>query len=721
MSLRVRLARLLAGRLPQPNPHRLHISLPLPRIWRVAVVKLCPPKVRRVVVALIGRSAAVVRLPWTGLGWAAVSRAELHPLLRATAYRLSQADLLQLCRKRNAPIETGAHSDVPSNLFVADSRALKGRESSSIGDGTKVGPHGGACSIQAGGDAQLRNAGGPGVVTTDRLLPDSTPGDRCPGALQAPAHPMDTPPGAAMSSIASSLEADRPAGASPDSREATGSQPIDGSILVSTTTDNVSPRSPPYAPQFDSVAASGGDVLLEESRASTGPAYRPPRPPRTRRGPLAEHEAVPRSSRLGTESGLRLRVQLVFGRDASSVKSLKLVPERRDGMPSEVQVVGTGGTFHLGEPRDEFYEPVDLPDVGNALLRGVAWHARGAARHWRWTLGGRGLYVLVPGLEFGLSGFISTSRLSLRARHVILATVGYRDQVLAALARAGCEHPAESDETTSGVPPGWLLFRDVTPTRAVPMDDEENILNALCPLHDVEPHFIGGIRLERQTWLLGFPPRIRFTGDISADYQITIDGRAVEPAADGALESAGWDANGQHCLWYGDKTIIYELREMDEHWDAWHAHNFDTGAAICGAGTYSIGGARGYQVRVSTTNPLLVGALPGELFRYRARRSLRNHAVVISAPFAPVWALPADPSHADKRFARIVLLNPAEPRLSVDGTCGKRVVDRALRAWIEAINDAGRKRLLVAGTSEETTGLWQRYRIAAKQLWRKTR
>ena len=389
-------------------------------------------------------------------------------------------------------------------------------------------------------------------------------------------------------------------------------------------------------------------------------------------------------------------------------------------MPSEVQVAGTEGQFHLADLRDDCYEPVSLADAGNALLRGVEWYGRGHASRWRWVLGGRQLYVLAPGVEFGLYGFVSTSRLSLHASHMVLATTSYRREVLAALAEAGCGRPEENDETTSGVPRGWLLFRDVTPTRAVPMCDKEPILNALCPLHDIEPHFVGGIRLERRTWLIGFPPRIHFTGEISADYQITIDGHSAESDADGAFESPGWAATGQHCIWYGDKMVGYELRQMDEHWEAWHAH-IGTGAAICGAGTYPIDDTRSHQVRVSTANPLLIGARPGEIFRCHASHNLRSNAVIALAPFAPVWALPANPSHADKRSARIVLLNAAEPSLSVDYACGKRITNGAFRAWIEAINDAGRKRLLLTDTSEEAGGLWRRYRVVAKQLWRNTR
>jgi hypothetical protein len=381
-------------------------------------------------------------------------------------------------------------------------------------------------------------------------------------------------------------------------------------------------------------------------------------------------------------------------------------------------VEGTGGKFHFSDLRDNFYEPVAPLNVGNALLQGVEWRGRGGARRWRWVLSGRELYIFARGDEIGLHGFVSTSRLSLHGCHQILTTVRQRDQVLSALAKAECAPSEILDENTSGIPQGWLLFRDVTPTRAIPRRDDDTIPYALCPLHDIAPHFVGGIRLKRRTWLHGFPPRIRFTGEITAGNQIMIDGHAAEIAADGAFESPNWDAPGPHRILYGDKTVEYELRRMEEQWDVWRAHNFGNGAAICGARIYA---SDLYQARVSARNTLLIGARPGEILRYRTHRDMRSNVVIIFAPFVPVWALPAIPLQADKRSARIEILNTLEPSLSVEGGCDERITVSALREWIAAINDAGRKQLPMVNASEEISILWRRYRDVAKQLWRKTR
>ncbi len=434
------------------------------------------------------------------------------------------------------------------------------------------------------------------------------------------------------------------------------------------------------------------------------PGRRPPTPPSTPRAP----------------AHLRLRVQLVFGR-GGIVKTLALVADRREGMPSEVEVRGTQGELSLSELRNDCYEPVTLADVANTLQQGVEWRGRGDARRWRWVLGGREIYVLAPGDEFGLHGFVSTAGLLLNARQAVLAKAALRDQVLAALAAVGCADPELNDDTTMGVPSGWILYRDVIPTRWVPRRDEQDPLNVLCPKHKTEPHFTGGIRLKHRTWLVGYPPRIRFTGELGNGFRVTIDGHPAQPAPDGAFEAPGWDTEGKHRLWFGQQVRMYALHTMHEDWQHWHAHDFGTGAAICGASTQQMDGARWRQVRIPATNPLLVGARAGEIFYCQARHDVRSETILALVPFAPVWALPWDPVHADKRSARVLQLDSREPGCSEDQCNRKRDADRAFRRWIAAINDAGRKQLALAVESEDAKALWRRYRAMAKRLWRRAR
>lgn len=447
------------------------------------------------------------------------------------------------------------------------------------------------------------------------------------------------------------------------------------------------------------------------------PSYHPPTPPKPMPSTSTTRERTPRSNSKPC-ADLRLRLQLVFGR-GGTVKTLALVPDRRAGMPGEIELKGTQGELYLTELRDNCYEPIPLPDAANALRKGVEWRGRGAAHHWRWVMSGRELYVFVPGEESGLHGFVSTARLWLNDHNVVLSTANLREDVMNALANVGCVNPEVIDDQTPGVPTGWILFRDVTPTRTVPMRDDQDILNALCPSHDIEPHFVGGIRLERNTWLAGFPPRIRLTGELESCFQVMIDGLPAQTAADGALEVPGWDSEGEHRLLFGDRYETYSLYTMSENWDSWHAYDFGTRVAICGAGLHQIERKDTRQVRVPASNPVLIGGRPGEIYCCQAHHDLLSEIIFARVPFLPVWALPIDTLHSDKRSTRIILLNAAPPIAAIDHVKRNRDEMRSLNKWIAAINDARHKQLELAEGNKKD--LWRQYCVVAKHLCRRMR
>ena len=492
-----------------------------------------------------------------------------------------------------------------------------------------------------------------------------------------------------------------------------------------TTTTDTPPATllPQLEVESDAQETPKPSLLETEPTPTKLPIFNPPRLPAPNQKTSDKPKQTP-SSTPKTDAGLQLRVQLVFGR-GGAVKTLALVPDRREGMPGDIRVTGAQGDTRLAEWSADCYEPVPIVDAGNVLLRGVEWRSRGEAHRWRWVLSGRELYVLASGDEFGLHGFVSRrkdQRLWLNTRHVVLAKASLSDQVLAALTVAGCATPEVSDDPAIGIPSGWILFRDVTPTRAVTMREERDILNVLCPAHEIEPHFVGGIRLERNTWLVGFPPRIRFTGELEEGFQVMIDGEPARPADDGAFESPSWDAEGEHSLWFAGQVVTYTMRTMDEGWNRWNAHDFGMrGTVICGAGIHRIDGAGWHQVRVPVANPLLVGARPGEIFRCRARHDVRSEAILALVPFIPVWAVPIDPIHADKRSARLVQLSSMEPASAAKYESRDRIADRALGEWVAAINDAGRKQLALTDASEDGRALWRRYRAVAKRLWKRMR
>jgi len=442
-------------------------------------------------------------------------------------------------------------------------------------------------------------------------------------------------------------------------------------------------------------------------------------PAPTTRKPKTCREGEQRVAK-NTDSIVDIRVQLAFDRH-SGIRNLTLVPCRRSGMPNKLSVSGTHGKLQLTEFGDDQYESLPIACADKTLREGVAWKGQGDARRWQWLLSGRELYVLASGDVSGIYPYGTVPCLVLHANHVVLTTSAWRSAVEAALALAGCDGFGVLTDATPGVPSGWCVFRDVKPTKVVARREGTHFLNPLCPLPDVEPDYVGGIRLRGRVWLAGFPPRIRFTGVLGDDFQVLIDGQTAHPASDGGYESPGWDNDGEHLLAFAGKTNTYAMLTMDENWERWHAHDFGTGAAICGASIHQVAGAKWRQIRVPVCNPVLVGAHPGEVFHCAMRTDVRCDFLTVLAPFDPVWALPRDPAHVDKRTARIVLLQPAEPVIARELPSGKRRVSYALRSWVAVINDAGRKNLELSSTDDDANGLWRRYRTAAKQLWRKMR
>jgi hypothetical protein len=467
----------------------------------------------------------------------------------------------------------------------------------------------------------------------------------------------------------------------------------------------------------ESFAEEVEQVATESEITRRVPTYRPLAPIAPTVSTRSKRIASTRPTQ-STTSDLRLRVQLVFGR-GGIVRNVALVPDYRDGMPSEIAVTGTQGALYLTELTDDCYEPVTPADAGNALHQGIDWRSDGG--RWRWVMGGRELYVLAPGDEFGLNGFVSTPRLLLNTRHVVLATLRLRGEVLSALESAGCSTPTISDDTTPGIPAGWLLFRDVVPTQFV-LREEGDFLNALCPAHEIEPHFIGGIRLERNRWLIGYPPRIRFSGELPDSFHVKIDGQTAQQATDGAFEALGWDSEGEHRLWFGDQSETYSLCMIEDGWKQWHAHDFGTGVAICGASVCQLDATRRIQVRIPASNPVLVGARPGEVFYCYVRHDLRCESVLAVVPFVPVWALPANPIHANKQSAYIMLCDPSEPeQIDIRTLTGCRETRRSLVTWIGIISEANSKGLRLVSNDEHARVLWRHYRDLAKQLKRRMR
>lgn len=465
------------------------------------------------------------------------------------------------------------------------------------------------------------------------------------------------------------------------------------------------------------------------NHAADPPPQSTPNPRSSR--PPRRYQARPRApSELPTSDGgepipasrepraLPIDVRLLFRRGGACVVSL--LAQRSEDLPSSVSVTGGGGVVELSALQDEWYEDVILENLGAVLRDGTEWVARTEERHVRWVLSGRDVYVLRASSFLG--GFVSAPKLTLGAEQVVLCLHSCAPQVLAVLAEAGATGTLA--EGTSGVPEGWVVLRGVAPTRAVPPVEGDDILNVLRPRADFEIEFRGGLRLGRGRWLWRHPPVVIIRGEPPASAQVTIDRKSAMPDADGVYRCDGWDAPGTHEVWCGDRSRSYTLDRPAEDWEAWCAHGplpapassgrlVDLGA-ICGALVSPPPAPQGYHtVSVPSTNPLLLGARPTDVWHCGTRTDILTGRIVASVPFEPVWALPADLMRCNRERHAIRLVGrPVPPAPEVFQYRGA-VTPR----WASLILDACRRRLRVSPGAN--ADLWLAYKLSARSIRRR--
>lgn len=494
-------------------------------------------------------------------------------------------------------------------------------------------------------------------------------------------------------------------------------------------------------PEEGALGAAEAKGCLDPASDSDGPPVLGPSPvlaksPRQYR-PVAKVPAVspvarPRAStpaeREARDRSLTLGVRLIF--EQGGFCRVSLLPRRGPGMLPQVAITGSGDPPELVELQEDWYQDMILPEMGHLLRHGVEWvGGLTDGQQVRWSLGGREIYVLAPHEE--LAGFVSVPRMILGEQHVVLCTPEKLEDVRTAVALANSSEP-ELLENDNGVPAGWVGLRGVIPRTPVPPSASGDILNALRPLPEVAILLEGGIRIDRQTWLSGYPPHIRLRGDTAAIEGVLIDGREASLSENGGFVVPGWDTLGDHTIWCTAGSRTYSIREGAEEWEPWDAYRWSQGdpvatgvdahPAICGvlvrAPRSASVASRAIEVPVS--NPVLIGAIPGEIFVCTPRRDIRTDLCVGFPAFEPVWAIPADALHCDKRSQRILLIGEPHAVLSVRrspsrnrGAQGSRVAE-----WCAAIRMAGQKGLQTEPPQTDIADLWREYKQLAKTLWR---
>ena len=486
------------------------------------------------------------------------------------------------------------------------------------------------------------------------------------------------------------------------------------------------PEHDPIAVQAEDDPLTGEDTIVD-STARVPRQYRPiGRAPSAPRG-------TPRSSVQPAmrERAAPIEVRLVLER--AGFCRVSLLPRRAAGMPPKLAVTGSGDPVELAALQDDWYQDVNLPNLGLLLRDGIEWAGSHNGSRARFSLSGREVYVLAPHGE--LRGFVSAPRLTLGAEHIVLCTVSRLPEVRAAIAIAGSAEPTLLN-SDSGIPNGWCGLRGVAPRNPIAPSPEGDILDALRPLAEVTIALEGGIRIERQTWLCGFPPSIRLRGDTSTIGAVTIDNQVAAIGQDGGYVIPGWDSLGEHAIWCTSDSRKYAIRSGAEEWESWNAYTWSLGEsdagdvvsrpAVCGVLVRPPKTARagGKGIVVPASNPVLIGAVPGEIAFCTPRSDVRAGLCIGFPWFKPVWALPGDASHCDKRSSRVLLVGSPLPvteekeEVVPQDAVRRRQARQGARAWSNAILTSGRKGLETVPAKSEVANLWKTYKRFAKARWR---
>ena len=459
----------------------------------------------------------------------------------------------------------------------------------------------------------------------------------------------------------------------------------------------------------------GVERLAPEYRAPAGgpPSPRQPSPPRDHSGNQGEPSTLVQPA--------RVEVRILFQRGGCCTVSL--LASRPPGLPERLTVSSGAGEVELLELQEDWYEAEVAGGLADLLRNGFRWTDRETGQEW--VLSRREVFVLAPGTEH--RGFVSCLRLVVGREHLVLCAAAPLAAVEVELREAGCSEWTQLGED-DGVPAGWKLLRAVRPQRPVPPSNYNHILNVLRPLPDIEIALEGGIRLTHNQWLLGYPPEIRIYGDPAHTGEVLIDGEEAVRSEQGGYKISGWDTERDHQVWCGNTSKSYSLTRGKSSWEFWPAHSFSLPGtkrkneklALCGPvvwfSTFESHPDQRRAIRVPPSNPVLLGARPGEVYFAYRRPDVRGAPCLGSPPFNPVWALPAQPLQGDKRRDRILLVG--EPLAAHNDAGGQQRGGSGgdVERWYQMILNAGRKGLAVEPESLATDQLWRSYKQLARRL-----
>lgn len=265
-----------------------------------------------------------------------------------------------------------------------------------------------------------------------------------------------------------------------------------------------------------------------------------------------------------------------------------------------------------------------------------------------------GRLVIPCGKHEELAGWVSLRRARLGETHLILChkhAVKWVREFLREFADAGWEEVSSSD----GLPEDWTTIHGVVLKR-IP-SNYHDICEPLAPAVKSSLRLVGGLRLERNTWLAGGEPQI-VAGDGGDISSITLDGQPIPISAQSAPVRLPPLRPGQHEVAVGNKVRRFGIR--NSHSDP-RPHS-----------------ELGYIIRRSSQGLLSHSPSPAEL----SAEPIANEAVVIGAQirYGSMFAVPEAPP--SRRMYRISLPRGFKRYVILGSQPGMVEVIRVPLAWL---------------------------------------
>lgn len=382
--------------------------------------------------------------------------------------------------------------------------------------------------------------------------------------------------------------------------------------------------------------------------------------------------------------------------------TFSILAQRPTDSPADLKVRCGNESVTLIEYNEAWYEAAATDELVSCLSGVVFTDKRKGDSHHSWQLSSRPLHVLA--VEQGFGSLVSTTRLCVGRKHLVLCRADFVQEVQRVLAEVGC--PAfESHGEDFGAPSGWVFLWPVTPSQPRPPVEGDKILNALRPQPDLDLVLEGGVWLHDSTWLAGYPPQITVSGVRPPDQPVHINRVPALEREDGSYSTPGCDKPGDYAVWCAGKSRGYSIAEPQAMCDRWEPHSYH-GGSVCGALVTTGRDASRPPVTVPASNLVLIGAEPGQVFYCPPQVGTEWTGFV---PFPVVWALPADPLRCDRSLRKVVLLTLLAPKASGGRVERPRKTDSSCWRWSKAIRDCRRKGLTLSPGDEGAEALWWAY------------